>query len=448
MFKTIKGKLIFVIIFSVICIIVTSILIIYKRIDIKNDDVQNEQYATEEKIITTSKEEKGINLKGKYNQNDLKFNEKKFSNEKIDITYFQLEGLKDKKIQEKINKEIEVEALNGYKNSIDLNKVGNVSVSLYETANFSNILSLCSYSWGKVDDDSDDLVDVHKGITYDLNTGNLIKLEDLFVENAPIIEILRKSAYYSFVSNRAELNLSGDLQVNDYGNIEEDISDFIEQYKKGQITNFYCSPSAITIIYDKMYLYISFSEWADYINIYSKYLSDESLYLNNDIGYKNLYTLTDRRFNDFYYYTNYQNEQNYFIDISVFWNEDNSSDFEKQLMAQKIKSIEQEISNLKVKANQDTNNFYILNYYIEINGFFEQSLDENLVSVTEWGNYYDMTIHDFETTIEPIIIKYDRSANEGGGIPEYVYNFTDVLKIEPQRLTEYYNIETGEKVVI
>ena len=158
MFKTIKGKLIFVIIFSVICIIVTSILIIYKRIDIKNDDVQNEQDATEEKIITTSKEEKGINLKGKYNQNDLKFNEKKFSNEKIDITYFQLEGLKDKKIREKINKEIEVEALNGYKNSIDLNKVGNVSVSLYETANFSNILSLCSYSWGKVDDDSDDLV--------------------------------------------------------------------------------------------------------------------------------------------------------------------------------------------------------------------------------------------------------------------------------------------------
>ena len=102
MFKTIKGKLIFVIIFSVICIIVTSILIIYKRIDIKNDDVQNEQDATEEKIITTSKEEKGINLKGKYNQNDLKFNEKKFSNEKIDITYkgynFETIGIKDKMI--------------------------------------------------------------------------------------------------------------------------------------------------------------------------------------------------------------------------------------------------------------------------------------------------------------------------------------------------------------
>ena len=53
-----------------------------------------------------------------------------------------------------------------------------------------------------------------------------------------ITEILRKSAYYGFVSNRAEMNLSGDLQVNNYGNIEEDVADFIEQYKNGKITDF------------------------------------------------------------------------------------------------------------------------------------------------------------------------------------------------------------------
>lgn len=447
MFKTIKGKLIFVVIFSVICIIITSILVMYKRIDIKYDNSE-ETFKTEETKANESTNEKGIDLKGKYNQNDLKIVEKRVTKERVEITYFQIDGLKDQKIQDKINKEIEIEALNGYKENIDLDKVVNASISLYETANFSNILSFSSFSWGKINDDSDDLINVQKGFTYDLNTGNLIKLEDLFTTNAPITEILRKSAYYGFVSNRAEMNLSGDLQVNNYGNIEEDVADFIEQYKNGKITDFYCTPSAIMIVYDEIYIPVSFEEWADYINIYNKYLSSELLYKSNNIGYKNLYTLTDRTLNDFYYYTNYQNEKNYFIEISVLWDEDNSSDFEKQLVSNKIKDIEREVSDLKVKANQDTNNFYILNYYIEINGFFEQSLDENLVSVTEWGNYYDMTIHDFETTIEPIIIKYDRSANEGGGIPEYVYNFTDVLKIEPQRLTEYYNIETGEKVVV
>ena len=447
MFKTIKGKLIFVVIFSVICIIITSMLVMYKRIDIKYDNSE-EISKIEETKANESTNEKGIDLKGKYNQNDLKIIEKRVTKERVEITYFQIDGLKDQKIQDKINKEIEIEALNGYKENIDLDKVVNASISLYVTANFSNVLSFSSYSWGKINDDSDDLINVQKGFTYDLNTGNLIKLEDLFTTNAPITEILRKSAYYGFVSNRAEMNLSGDLQVNDYGNIEEDVADFIEQYKNGKITDFYCTPSAIMIVYDEIYIPVSFEEWADYINIYNKYLYSESLYKSNNIGYKNLYTLTDRTLNDFYYYTNYQNEKNYFIEISVLWDEDNSSDFEKKLVSNKIKDIEREISDLKVKANQDTNNFYILNYYIEINGFFEQSLDEDLVSITEWGNYYDMTIHDFETTIEPIIIKYDRSANEGGGIPEYVYNFTDVLKIEPQKLTEYYNIETGEKVVI
>ena len=447
MFKTIKGKLIFVVIFSVICIIITSMLVMYKRIDIKYDNSE-EISKIEETKANESTNEKGIDLKGKYNQNDLKIIEKRVTKERVEITCFQIDGLKDQKIQDKINKEIEIEALNGYKENIDLDKVVNASISLYVTANFSNVLSFSSYSWGKINDDSDDLINVQKGFTYDLNTGNLIKLEDLFTTNAPITEILRKSAYYGFVSNRAEMNLSGDLQVNDYGNIEEDVADFIEQYKNGKITDFYCTPSAIMIVYDEIYIPVSFEEWADYINIYNKYLYSESLYKSNNIGYKNLYTLTDRTLNDFYYYTNYQNEKNYFIEISVLWDEDNSSDFEKKLVSKKIKDIEREVSDLKVKANKDTNNFYILYYYIEINGFFEQSLDENLVSVTEWGNYYDMTIHDFETTIEPIIIKYDRSANEGGGIPEYVYNFTDVLKIEPQKLTEYYNIETGEKVVI
>lgn len=447
MFKTIKGKLIFVVIFSVICIIITSILVMYKRIDIK-DDNSEEIAKTEETKNNESTNEKEIDLKGKYNQNDLKIIEKRATKERVEITYFQIDGLKNQKIQDKINKEIEIEALNGYKENIDLDKVVNASISLYETANFSNILSLSAYSWGKINDDSDDLINIQKGFTYDLNTGNIIKLEDLFTTNAPITEILRKSAYYGFVSNRAEMNLNGDLQVNDYGNIEEDVADFIEQYKNGKITDFYCTPSAIMIVYDETYIPVSFEEWADYITIYSKYLSSETLYKTDNIGYKNLYTLTDRNLDDFYYYTNYQNEKNYFVEISVLWDEDNSSDFEKQLVSNKIKDIEREVSDLKVKANQDTNNFYILNYYIEINGFFEQSMDENLVSVTEFGNYYDMTIHDFETTIEPIIIKYDRSANEGGGIPEYVYDFSEVLKIEPQTLIEYYDIETGEKVVI
>ena len=159
MFKTIKGKLIFVVIFSVICIIITSILVMYKRIDIKYDNSE-ETFKTEETKANESTNEKGIDLKGKYNQNDLKIVEKRVTKERVEITYFQIDGLKDQKIQDKINKEIEIEALNGYKENIDLDKVVNASISLYETANFSNILSFSTFSWGKINDDRDDMIQI------------------------------------------------------------------------------------------------------------------------------------------------------------------------------------------------------------------------------------------------------------------------------------------------
>ena len=116
MFKTIKGKLIFVVIFSVICIIITSILVMYKRIDIKYDNSE-ETSKTEETKANESTNEKGIDLKGKYNQNDLKIVEKRVTKERVEITYFQIDGLKDQKIQDKINKEILEIMKNDKKNS-------------------------------------------------------------------------------------------------------------------------------------------------------------------------------------------------------------------------------------------------------------------------------------------------------------------------------------------
>ena len=61
MFKTIKGKLIFVVIFSVICIIITSMLVMYKRIDIKYDNSE-ETSKTEETKANESTNEKGIDF--------------------------------------------------------------------------------------------------------------------------------------------------------------------------------------------------------------------------------------------------------------------------------------------------------------------------------------------------------------------------------------------------
>ncbi|MEI3402368.1 MAG: hypothetical protein V8R51_08795 [Clostridia bacterium] len=58
-----------------------------------------------------------------------------------------------------------------------------------------------------------------------------------------------------------------------------------------------------------------------------------------------------------------------------------------------------------------------------------------------------MTAHDFEESVEPAIIEFNR-AGIGGDLVDYVYNFEEILKVKPQETIEYYNPETGDKIVI
>ena len=246
MFKSTKTKLIFVTIFSLVCIITTALLIMYNKIDV--EDVQNDN---ETSLSTQTTEqnntEQGIDLKGKYNQNDIEIIGKQSSQDKIEISYFQIEGLKNKTIQNKINKEIENITFNSYKEKINLSNVNNLSVSTSCTANYGNILSLNVYCWGRanqnIEGQNNDIIDIEKGMNFDLNTGNKIEFRQFFTNNAPMEDIIRKCAYNSILRDRAELTLSQEMVVNNYGNIEEDVAMVMEAYKRNKIDQFYCTTS-------------------------------------------------------------------------------------------------------------------------------------------------------------------------------------------------------------
>ena len=80
MFKTIKSRVIFVIVFCVICIAITTGAIIYKNIEIdETEGAKKEEARLQEDTV------KGVNLKGTYNQNDLSISEKRATKEKIEI---------------------------------------------------------------------------------------------------------------------------------------------------------------------------------------------------------------------------------------------------------------------------------------------------------------------------------------------------------------------------
>ena len=418
MFKTIKAKVIFVIIFCIICISTTLGLILYKNIEIDQDFIKDSNIANVEE--TKGKEEKGIDLKGTYNQNDLTIQEKKATKENIEINYCQIYGLKNKIIQDKINKELETVALNFYREKVkDLNEVISVSVDMINIGNFANTLSFEVAYVAKIDDDADGFYQDSKGLNYDLVTGEEITIDKLFTINAPIKDILRKSAYYNLIQNNLEDNLAGNFVVADYGEIEDDIEMFINDYEKGKIKNFNFSPKCIYIYHGKdNIITIDMKKYADYICIYNRYLTEESIFETNNIGLKNLYTLSERGTFE-YRYTNYE----------------------------KVKEIEKEIEKTKIIANKDANKFYILNYYIDVYTKEEDSIQQTLTYCRTRGNSYEMTAHDFEESVEPAIIEFNR-AGIGGDLVDYVYNFEEILKVKPQETIEYYNPETGDKIVI
>lgn len=445
MFKTTKAKVMFVTIFSFVCVVITAILILYQNIDIDGKNEENIQDVLEK---TKEKDVAGIDLSGTYNQNHLKIEEKSAKQEKAEIRYLQISGLKNKSVENKINQEIKLAALSCYKQEIkDLSEVINISVNMWEVANFANTISFQLNYTAKIDDNDDGFYQGSQGLNYDLNTGEKISIDKLFTSDAPIEDILRKSAYYNLVSCTVDENLAGDLIVSDYGDIEDEIAKIINLYKKGKLTEFYYSPMGIRIFYSKnKVITINMEDFSEYIAIYNRYLSEEPLFEKNDIGTKNIYTLT-RRYNDIYYYTNYQNEKNYFIDISIDFQSTEEDEFAKKIVQQKINLIEKEIEKIKEKVKQNPNNFYVLNYYISVYTGEEWSTRQTLTNCYERGNAYEMTVHDFEENIEPIIINYARQ-DESGGLPDYIYDFSDLLGIEPQNTVEYYNPETGEKVVI
>lgn len=443
MFKTIKSKIIFVTIFSIICLIITALLLMYQSIDI---DEKDENVIEDVPVKNVLKDVAGLDLKSKYNENDLEIIEKSITQEKIEIRYFEINGLKNKDIQDKINKEIEIKASNCYKEQIkDLDKVINVFVSMSECANFANTISFELSYVAKVDDDGDGFYKGIQGINYDLNTGRQIILEELFVSDMPIKDVLRKSSYYNLLEDKAEDNLSGELIVANYGDIEDDIAQIINFYQKGKINNFSYTPRYINLFYgDNQSITIDMKQFAQYIAIYNRFLSEQSLFENDDIGIDNIYTLV-KRYPNVYYYQNYKNEDNYYIDISIDLQTTDNDEFAKKIAQNKIEEIEKEIENIKKKVKENPDNFYILNYYIKIYTENELSTQQILTTCVENGNGYEMTIHDFEENIEPVIMEYQYN---NGMLNGDIYNFSDILNLEPQNTVEYYNPETEEKIVI
>ena len=304
MFQLSKKNIIIILLIWIVLIVLTILLALYSN---KNID-----YNPKENDITV--DYKGINYYSLYNENDLiinKIEDKKVVNGKtVYYTYIKIEGLKNKDIENKINEEIYDYIMTSLEN-------GRSYVYTQVEANFSNILSVLFYT----QDDSYERFR-YDAYNYDLTTGNEIKFEDLFTNNANISSILyggfydrlstdlsfeildlkrtiesykiyKESGYYNQYYEGQDINeiLKNKEEKEEQLTLIEDIvGQKVREYKKLKLKKFYITNHGIYLIQDNdNFVVLKTKNNSNYFAYYEKYKTTESIFENDNIGKKNLF---------------------------------------------------------------------------------------------------------------------------------------------------------------
>ena len=307
-----KFYIVFVVVLLLITIIATYITIKYidsssnQMNEEKEELIENDSDETSEIAKRKAEDEKYALRKYSetYNENDLIFNdyidingEVKLRKDIPDIIirekyigFIQIDGLKDKQVQTKINNLLK-------EKSYSFEKDKRVGTSI--TANFSNVLSVIVSCY---DGRGDTQNEIHLNI--DLSTGNEIPFEEIFVSSAPIKSILAEGMYKTLAWETKGKNTNEENWEENYDISKADISDFedksiilAKKYEKEKGNIKYSLYFDKIIVYDLLNgitdkedrtITIDFVDHLEDIAIYKRFLTEDSLFENSDIGLKNI----------------------------------------------------------------------------------------------------------------------------------------------------------------
>ncbi|MBQ3258025.1 MAG: hypothetical protein IJA67_11525 [Oscillospiraceae bacterium] len=222
--------------------------------------------------------EAGIDLNGFYDQNDLVFTEitEELGEEKW-LKYLQIDGLKNGDVEAAVNAAIAAEA----RSLVDYygaERINYVNCNL--CANFSNVLSIGFYA-GDVEYNY-----TNRYLNFNLNDGSLLRLEDLFGVQADLLGMVRSGFYESLTT----FNFTDDYWETAQSPDENMLYRVVTDYMASDNKKFFFTPMEIFFCYGEDYTaHVDMAEHAEDITVYHKYLSEESLFERDDIGYKGIF---------------------------------------------------------------------------------------------------------------------------------------------------------------
>ena len=435
MLRISKNTKIFLIIFSSLLFITTIGAIYYKN---KNKDSEESHIIIEsaEKIPQISSEEikeqnfssaTGVSLDDVYSNNGLEYELVDDTTKNVKVTYIQVSGLKNEEVQESINTQIKerinkIVDSNNFKNNSDNSAYITCSVQ----SNFSDVLSIKVFARFK------EGFNKSYGLNFRLDNGEKIKLNDLFVYNAPKKNIITKSAYRSFA---LEYYTNEGIMNDFYYNIEDDIISFLEEYNNGKIAEFSFTPFGIELYKDGRVVSINMLEYYKYYAIYSKYVSSNNLYMDNENVAKKIPVFVKRPESvvDLYEKIN----DTCILDVIIYCDEKLSS---KEMVAVKNykKYLVEELDKLKREQG-----LYYSNY-IKVTKGNEDS--EEILIFDEDECYVQMNGNDFVKEVYEKVISEERDINNTDLKTSKVRLLDDdLLKVGQGQ--KKYSVKTGKEFV-
>ncbi len=412
--------------FIVIAVMITTALIMTNKAgsftDVSSGEEKNK--SNHERVIGTKKNQK-------YNQNDLKIIYQDTNYEGLEYKTLRINGLKNKEIENKINKELEEIEDEIRKKLVSASgEQENAYLSSNVNANYSNILSVTFYG-SKSDSNYVPQINIEKFLNYDLTTGNKIKLEDLFLPGTDIDlyaqnDIYKQKLHDSFSKKNIFFNpdywQSGELQ---YVLDEVDEIDFIKQYNKYKNSkkDFYLTTTGIGINYSKdgNYgdVYIKYMDCLDNLVVYTKFLTKESIFERDDIGLKDLYvcsSVVDQNDQSVYLIKDLATNLRIDARINVWTSEGyNELEFFKNTLAKlKAELIEKKEEYIKI-ANENKDKYYFVGIVYDINRYYpktllssygeEKDIEEDKFIVYEQEKTYSVSMQDFSNWFEDKLIQ-------------------------------------------
>ena len=344
-----------------------------------------------------------------------------YTDKKVKVYSNKFSGLKDSKLENKINADVGAVVQEFIEKLAAMNK-GDKYVHVNVGANFSNLLSIEVYGMFSPDNyEEEDYKYLSKTFNYNLATGDYLTLNDLFVSNSAAQKFIRSAANDIFTKKYSYDCMLGCMAKKnpDLSSMDDDMLAFYHRYLENKL-NFYFDYYGITIITDDETNgdRVSWSKYRDSLAFFERFVTKDSVFKKSDeifvvplLGeyYKGYFGPNDKGF----------------LDVSYT----KGTDLENKIFDQTLKNT---LSNYSGKY-----------YYMDLYGYVYKDTDYNLYNVSVSGTIFTTNKNYLDELVKLVIdektLGYGGYSGFGG---DSFYDKPKNSNYKIEQYVEYYKIFT------